>query len=244
MNRAYVQHREDSRIVGPAYAAADGLALLGYEVIWFTRQEFEAGLIPITRDTLVVGYIDTWLKSLDKLGIARPANMDLPEELAPFFGRKVWPSTLQVARRVENWPIFIKPREDHKAFTGRLISVFRDLFSSAYLPMTTPVLCSEPVSFVSEYRCFVYGNDIVDVRHYRGNPLIFPDGDVIAKMNAAWKSRPVSCCIDAGVTNDGRTLLVEVNDGHSMGDYGLDTLIYARMLEARWCEITGAKPIP
>lgn len=40
--------------------------------------------------------------------------------------------------------------------------------------------------------------------------------------------------IDLGVTADGQTLLVEVNEGYTLGGYGLASVVYARFLETRW----------
>lgn len=45
--------------------------------------------------------------------------------------------------------------------------------------------------------------------------------------------------MDFGVTNTGATILVEVNDGYSLGNYGLDSLLYAKLLSARWTELTN-----
>ena len=53
------------------------------------------------------------------------------------------------------------------------------------------------------------------------------------------KGAPAAYGLDFGVTADGRTLLVEANDGFALGCYGLDPVIYAEMLEARWCELAG-----
>lgn len=244
MNKAFIQKTEDSKIVAPAYTACDGLNFLGYETIWFTRKEFDEGLVPITKDTLVVGYINTYIDALTKLGIVPPDNIDIPPELAEFAGRKVWETTMLYARQESNWPVFIKPLKHHKEFPGQLVTRFRDLFSSSTLPNDFEILASEPVHFVSEYRCFLSRRELVGVRPYKGNPLVFPDSGKILAMIKAWTSAPAACCIDVGVTSDGQTLLVEVNDGHSMGDYGLHSIVYARMLEARWCELTGATPIP
>jgi hypothetical protein len=33
--------------------------------------------------------------------------------------------------------------------------------------------------------------------------------------------------------------LIEANDGFALGCYGLDPVIYATLLEARWCELAG-----
>lgn len=42
-----------------------------------------------------------------------------------------------------------------------------------------------------------------------------------------------------GVTRGGRTLFIEVNDGYSLGSYGLQRNLYAQLLSARWAELTG-----
>lgn len=244
MNIAFIERRLDTNIVSPQHTAVDGLRQLGYETIWFSQEDFEKKNVPITRDTLVVGYIATYLEALRRLDIETPANVDIPDELLTFTGRKIWTSTLRKVRDDKSWPVFVKPLNDRKAFAGRVFSRFRDLFSSSALSPDFPVLCSEVVKFEAEFRCFILYGKVVGVRPYKGNPLIFPRGPTIQAMADAWKSAPAACCIDVGITDDGRTLLVEVNDGHSMGEYGLQSMLYARMIEARWCELTGAKPIP
>ena len=45
--------------------------------------------------------------------------------------------------------------------------------------------------------------------------------------------------MDFGVTDRGETRLVEVNDGFSLGCYGLEPILYARLLCARWSELVG-----
>ena len=50
---------------------------------------------------------------------------------------------------------------------------------------------------------------------------------------------PAGCSADFGVAGDGRTLLVEINDGHSLGCGALVANLYAKLLEARWDEIVG-----
>jgi succinate-acetate transporter protein len=38
-----------------------------------------------------------------------------------------------------------------------------------------------------------------------------------------------------------KTLLIEVNDGYALGSYGLFYIDYAKILAARWAELTGTK---
>lgn len=44
--------------------------------------------------------------------------------------------------------------------------------------------------------------------------------------------------MDIGVTQDGRTLIVEINDGYALGNYGLNPLKAAIFFERRWRELT------
>ena len=50
---------------------------------------------------------------------------------------------------------------------------------------------------------------------------------------------PAGCALDFGVTDDGRTLLVEVNDGYSIGSYGVESVEYAKLLSDRLSGLTG-----
>lgn len=47
--------------------------------------------------------------------------------------------------------------------------------------------------------------------------------------------------MDFGVTDKGETVLIEVNDGFSIGLYGLFHIDYAKLLSARWAELTGTE---
>jgi len=52
---------------------------------------------------------------------------------------------------------------------------------------------------------------------------------------------PAAFALDVGVTAAGATLVVEVNDGHALGAYGLMPLAYARFLAVRWAQLTGTE---
>ena len=44
-----------------------------------------------------------------------------------------------------------------------------------------------------------------------------------------------------GVTDTGESILIEINDGYSLGAYGLQSVQYAQLLSARWAELTGTE---
>lgn len=63
------------------------------------------------------------------------------------------------------------------------------------------------------------------------------DFEMVERMVAAYKSSPIAYSIDVALTKEGDTVLIEVNDAYSLGTYGLDPILYSKMIEARWCEL-------
>lgn len=242
-----------------ALHAAEGFRLLGYEVVRITDPESVPEFVD--DQTIVVGTIQAVHAALTKLGKTIPSQMDYPPALASWFNRTIERSTLGAVRAhfssteemARGLPLFMKPATDIKAFPGVVVSVFRDMLTSSTLPNDFPVWTSEVVPFKSEFRCFVLRGEVLSCRSYKGDSLLFPYRRDVEEMVAAWTTAPVAYCLDVGqaafpLPNDGGyglwTTLVEVNDAHSAGHYGLDPLVYARWLEARWCELTGAEPVP
>lgn len=101
------------------------------------------------------------------------------------------------------------------------------------------VYCSEPVTFVAKWHCFVMRWQILNVRSYRRSWRPGFDARIIEKAFDAYAGVPAGYGIDFGVTEDGRTPLVEVNDGYALGSYGFEYHAYAQLLFACWVELTG-----
>ena len=89
-------------------------------------------------------------------------------------------------------------------------------------------------SFLSEYRVFVINKEIVDCRRYYGDYAINPNVKFIKETIANYATQPVSYGIDFGVTDTGETMLIEVNDGYSLGSYGLNHRDYTKLCMLRW----------
>jgi hypothetical protein len=97
------------------------------------------------------------------------------------------------------------------------------------------------VEFVAEWRYFVHKQQIVGVGHYAGDVFRHPDATVVrAAIDAYQAEAPIAYGIDFGVTADGRTWLVEVNDAFALGCYGLGAVEYAAMLEDRWQQVVSS----
>ena len=136
-------------------------------------------------------------------------------------------------------PVHIKPRDRHKLFTGKVVQGYRDFISLSGVPEDEPVLAQEVVDLVSEWRATVLRGKVLNVAHYKGNALSFPDANVIVAAVKAFTSAPIGYGMDWAVTADGRTLLVEVNDGFALGNYGVRGHQYTSLIECRWRQLMG-----
>ena len=236
MVRALIQHEH-----GRAFGTSTFAALLGFEDMGLEIVPFEpAGFTFIDRDPsdVVVGGVGVVRSALRALRRKVP-EICYPKELEPVLGRRVWRSTINtVGTCADDWPVFVKPVQG-KLFTGRLVTSAKDLIGCGMCGEDAEVHCSDPVSLVAEWRCFVMRGQILDVRPYRGDWRVSFDSSIIERAVIAYSSAPAGYGMDFGVTEDGRTLLVEVNDGYALGSYGLEYHAYARLLSARWAELAG-----
>lgn len=218
--------------------AAEGFKVMGWEVVGY--QDVATILPDLLPDDIVVDYLDECRQALQQLGIAPPSIATYPDVLHPLLGRRIWASTIDtIAARPDLWPVFVKPRDDSKKFTGVLVRGTRDLVGCGDPVHDTPVWCSEPIILRAEWRCFVRYGEIVDVRLYKGDWRLHFDPHVIEAAVTAWADKPRGCAVDFAVDAQGRTVLVEANDGIALGAYGLAPRDYARLLSARWTELVG-----
>lgn len=56
-------------------------------------------------------------------------------------------------------------------------------------------------------------------------------------MTDDFKDSSKAYCLDVGVLSTGETALIEVNDGFSVGMYGMSKELYAELLQTRWKEL-------
>lgn len=207
---------------------------MGWEVTPFKDMILE----PTTREDVVVGYIHVVRESLGKIGVSPPRWIDYPEELRYYLKRNVWLAKATDVAMPDAWPVFVKPVEG-KQFDGRLVTEIKDLRGVASQEGDRDVWCSTPIKFVSEWRCFVRYGKVLDARRYKGDYKKHPSYLTVLEAVSEYKSAPAGYALDFGVTDDGDTVLIEANDGYSMGAYGLNPIDYAKMISARWHELVG-----
>lgn len=233
--RAYIHALNGEPWNEECVTAQKGFMELGIECVLFSNSE---SLKECKRSDVVVGGMYITEHALAARGVVPPV-IDYPDSLKRFLGRKVWMSTVEDLHEC-TLPVFVKPA-DEKELPGVVAQDGHDLVDYFAHGDDYPVLCSEPVGFVSEMRLFIRYGRLVDARRYRGDSTVRYDSCVVRDVVASYVDAPAGCSIDLGVTADGRTLLIEVNDGYALGCYGADPVAYALLLSARWAELMGVK---
>lgn len=170
-------------------------------------------MIPIGSVEFVVSYIEKYYNKTPK-----PLNIPLELMDIRFTGRKVINGT----NNNISSKMFVKSNDKIKYFTE--------------ITDTAPVgnyQISEIVDFQSEYRCFIYKNELVGVKHYCGDFTLFPDIIKIREMIKKYVTSPISYTLDVGISNDD-TLIIECHDFFSCGLYGFNDYTVLPYMFSRW----------
>ena len=188
---------------------------------------------------LVVGAFSDVKVALERLGV-NLLPIDYPDELLPFTGRKIWKSTLfTITSHPDYWHVFVKPVEDVKRFRGTILDKSEDLIKLGGGLEDIEVWCSEKVNFLAEWRIWILDGKIIGINPYRGRWDLYPDPKVLQQAVNAYHSAPRAYALDFGITDKRETLLVEVSDAYALSSFGLDSVLYTKILMTRWQELTS-----
>lgn len=133
-----------------------------------------------------------------------------------------------------NFPAFVKPAGE-KSFEARVYARAGELPSTELVPPETPILISEPVEWVVEYRCFVLDGEVRTASPYwrNGETTQAEDGswpmdetELAAAVDFAGQvlrkfPLPVGV-LDVGIIRDRGWAVVEANPAYGAGIYGCD----------------------
>ena len=223
-----------------------GFRELGAEIIPYHKLDDIYDMVE--QSDIVLDYIQQCDAVFGKFNVD-PKIPDYPQVLREYLGRKVWKDTINsISSDEKKWSAgnFVKPVKS-KVFTGKIISSINDLVGCGSSYENYDVIVSEPIDIVAEWRCFILYDRIADVRPYgsvsqagyRGYLYHYDSAVLQGMLNTfvKWEERPMACAMDICTVKDGRTLLVELNDAYALGSYGLPSLIYAKMISARWSQL-------
>lgn len=240
IKKFYIRYKEDQPAWECLSIAQYGFRDKGIETVPFYGFGDVDEIDDLSPEVGVAGFLcDVW-NALDKMGVQRPPSLDYPEELQGFLYRDIEKAKIKdVLGRVQEG-IFCKPVKQ-KLFTGFVYtgSLADDTRLAPYDP-EEEVWLSPVIDFLSEYRCYIMRGDVIAVCHYKGDPFLPLDkGTVTRAVEAFLPSAPVAYSLDFGIDDQGRTVLVEVNDAYSLGAYGIRSWLYSSMLELRWQQMAG-----
>lgn len=196
-------------------------------------------------DDIFIGSVEGTIAFWKQLGITPPAYLGYPVEFSAYYNRNI--SVAKFGSITHNdLPIFIKPKNNVKEFTGFVLEKNSTLTNiNLYVKDISPdtiVYVSDPIQIESEYRCFVHKNKLVGMKHYAGDFTKFPDMKSIQFLIERYaRNAPISYTLDVAVTEiEGQISnisVIEVNDFWAIGGYGLDGKTYVRMLIDRFQHI-------
>jgi len=102
---------------------------------------------------------------------------------------------------------------------------------------------SEEIQIESEWRVFVFQNEIKHIANYSGDSMNYPDNETIRRMVFLYgkNNAPIAYTLDVGVSN-GKTFVIECHRFFSCGLYGFsDYNHYPKMLSQEWYEMKNMR---
>lgn len=233
---AWIQKQNNEFADDYTFFAYLGFRQLGYTIKYFSNPN----KIFYKKNDVVAGSIESIQTVCKKLKIPLP-NVYIPNGLEKYTGREIIQGTVGDALQFyySGKKYFIKPVQ-LKSFPAQVINEL-PLYTFIGSEININELCwiSDAVNFISEWRVFIQKKDIVGAKHYWGDYKINPDWSIIESAVKDIIDPFAGYTLDFGITDDSRTLLIESNDGYSIGPYGLDPLDYATLLKNRWEEIVN-----
>ncbi len=212
-----------------------------HEGLCFGSIEDPDKFIPVGSD----GFVSTYLKTFYPKATEALRPLNVPEALFPFAGRKI-----------KN----VKTKDDLLCFTPydnlfrKSNTTIKDQSNGRqkYVPENPEDFfgyqVSEEINIDSEWRLFIFRDEILHISNYAGDPLLFPDLLDIFQINKAYKGKgPAAYTLDVGVSLDHenhkvKTFVIECHRFFSCGLYGFsDRQKYPIMLSQAWHEIKNTK---
>lgn len=244
--RAYVKVNNGCYPNVNFYLAWEAFNTMGYDVVLFEEKDIDT--LDITPETPVFAGVTIFKRIVDKLGVGYKPFDCYPEVLNPYYGRTLTRSTLGVEREKfhkDYKRVFVKPVLP-KQFIGNVWESIINLIPLAKIPDDAEVWVCEPINIMSEHRCYVLDGEILGVKHYYGDWSIVPQKQFVETVVEKYKGAPAAYGIDIAIGIDPQTgyyrdVVLEVNDGCNLGNYGLDSIHYGEMIVSRWMEICKSK---
>lgn len=182
---------------------------------------------PIGSIEFVYAFIDKYVK---ENGSKEIMPLNVPEPLFEFSGRKIGnfdlnnkenrKSVIDYFNGFEGEFVFVKSMTKIKDEINAPYKILQ-LWDNDIIPDGKYQISEYRGDIVSEYRCFVFENQLRGIQFYMGDFTAFPNVDKIVEMIKKYsESAPVAYTLDVIVTDDGDLIVVECHEFFSCGLYG------------------------
>lgn len=251
IEKVYIQQENGSFQDDWLYYAYMGFKEKGIKIQFFEcgdGEKLPIGIIPYKKH-MIVGWIQYTMLYFNAIQNSKekynkdplyeiPKPLNVPDSIKKYAMRNFNVVTMGDFKKDTTLPIFVKPYDKLKLFTGGVITK-SDSRRFFYHDVSddTLVMTSDVLDIITEYRCFVNNGKLVGIKHYNGDFDKFIDVDVVRNAINDYIEQPIAYTIDFGLTSDNKTVLIECNDAWSICNYGLDSETYVNMLMNRWIEI-------
>lgn len=194
--------------------------------------------IPVGSVEFVKGFVEEFWPDFPHPGLV-PLNV--PDCLFPWAGRMIKNVML---------PSDMSDFDRTKRVYRKLLSTIKDPTNGMYrlsdMKDVAFIGCqvSEEIEILSEWRVLVFRDKAVYIANYSGDPLKFPNRDIIEDMIKVYEKNeaPVAYTLDVGVNDTEGTFVIECHRFFSCGLYGFsDYRLYPKMLSQAWYEIKCLK---
>lgn len=189
-----------------------------------TREKLDYNVVPI-------GSLDFVNKALGLLEHKPIKPLNIPECLRDFhfLGRNV-----AITKNLKERRKFCKEHSLDKIFiksNSEVKKFYADVYPANFEEFSDEeCFISEPVDFISEWRCFVYRGKLRGIKHYLGNEWIMPYKFFIEDCINQIGDSIIAYTLDVGITKNCCNAVIEVQNFISCGLYGFEDEIMIPML--------------
>lgn len=194
---------------------------------YFNGSEYSSGYCPIGTVEFVCAYFE-------KTGVEMPKPINIPPclNLFQYTNREVINLDKSFIETFFNGKIF-----DNNYFVKsntKIKSEINKVYSKGDKIPEDEIMISELIDIDSEYRCFVFNNELVGIQNYSGDFKIFPDISKIEEIIKSYKNySPIAYTLDVAIS-EGKTVIIECHDFFSCGLYGFSNPKILPYMYWRW----------
>jgi len=144
-----------------------------------------------------------------------PIPLNVPVSLYPYTKRNIQIGELKLLEIKDNTMYYAKSTKKIKHNNNGIVT--KELHEEGIWQFSSFI-----PDVIEEWRGFVFGGKLLDIRRYLNEIENYPDMKFVREVIANYKDAPCSYTIDFGISSSLGTFVIEVHDFFSCGLYGFE----------------------